>query len=140
LVQIGLLSAALIFTLGRRSGPVYRLPSVSRLWPLEYVDTLGGLYERAGAAPAAVSISHQRLRYLLTRQLGLPTDVSDRDLTQIAVERLGWKNFQTEDVLGRAEAASRTTKMRSHEALELVRDLERYAQKLGVKPLGEEKI
>jgi hypothetical protein len=132
LLQIALLSAALIFTLGRRSGPVYPRPSVSRLSPLEYVDTLGGLYERAGAASAAVSVSHQRLRYLLARQLGLPTDRSDQELTQVAAERLGWRNFQTEDVLGRAETASRAAKMGSRQALDLVRDLERYAQKLEV--------
>jgi hypothetical protein len=132
LPQIALLSAALIFTLGRRSGPLYPRPFLSRLSPLEYVDTLGGLYERAGAASAAVSVSHQRLRYLLARQLGLPTDISDQELTQVARERLGWRNFQAEDVLARAETASRAAKTRSREALDLVRDLERYAQKLEV--------
>jgi hypothetical protein len=133
LVQIGLLAAAALFTFGRRSGPVYRIPRISRLWPLEYVDTLGGLYERAGAASAAVSVSYQRLRFLLTRQLGLPTDSSDQELSRAAEERLGWKNFAAEDVLGRAENAARDAKMRSRKALELVRDLERHAEKLEVR-------
>jgi uncharacterized protein DUF4350 len=133
LLQIGLLAGAVLFTLGRRSGPVYRQPVISRLSPLEYVDTLGGLYERAGAASAAVSVSHLRLRYLLVRQLGLPNDVPDRELAQFAEERLGWKNFQTENALGRAEIASRASKMRSREALDLIRVLERYAQQLEVR-------
>jgi Domain of unknown function (DUF4350) len=133
LVQIGLLAAAVIFTFSRRSGPVYRQPSVSRLWPLEYVDTLGGLYERAGAVSAAVSVSHLRLRYLLTRQLGLPSDTPDGDLARAAEERLGWKNFGVEDVLGRAESANRASKMRPRKGLELVQDLERHAEKLEVR-------
>jgi hypothetical protein len=122
-----------IFTFGRRSGPVYRQPVVSRLSPLEFVDTLGGLYERAGAGAAAVSVSHLRLRYLLAQQLGLPSDTPDAELSQAAEARLGWKSFQTEDVLGRAATASRTTKMRSREALHLVQDLERYARRLEVR-------
>jgi hypothetical protein len=141
LLQIALLGTALILTFGRRSGPVYRQPALSRLWPLEYVDTLGGLYERAGAASAAVSVSHLRLRYLLTRQLGLPTDTSDQELAEAAVKRLGWGNFKTEDVLGRAENASRATKMGSREALDLVQDLERYTGKLELgSRFREEKI
>jgi hypothetical protein len=133
LIQVGLVVAAVIFTFGRRSGPVYRQPVVSRLSPLEFVDTLGGLYERAGAGAAAVSVSHLRLRYLLAQQLGLPSDAPDAELAQAAEARLGWKSFQSENVLGRAATASRTPKIRSREALHLVQDLERYAQRLEVR-------
>lgn len=140
LVQIALLAAAAFFSFSRRSGPVYSIPRTSRLWPLEYVDTLGGLYERARASSAAVSVSYQRLRFLLGRQLGLPTDSSDQELSRAAEERLGWKNFAAEDVLGRAETASRDAKMRSRKALELVQDLERHAEKLEIRsPLTLEK-
>jgi hypothetical protein len=78
---------------------------------------------------------------LLTRQLGLPTDTSDQELAEAAVRRLGWGNFKTEDVLGRAENAGRATKMGSREALDLVQDLERYAGKLELgSRFREEKI
>jgi hypothetical protein len=134
LIQIGVVAAAVIFTFGRRRGPVYRQATISRLSPLEFVDTLGGLYERAGAGSTAVSVSQSRLRYLLTRQLGLPSDTSDVQLEQAAEQRLGWKNFSAENVLGRAEVASRAAKLKSREALDLVQDLERHAQKLEVRP------
>src|ERR1700735_86665 len=133
LVQIALLAVAVIFPFTRRSGPVYRQPVVSRLSPLEYVDTLGGLYERAGAVSAAVSVSHLRLRYLLTRQLGLPSDTPDMELARAAEGRLGWKNFGAEDVLARAGAVSQVSKMRPRKGLELVQDLERHAEKLEVR-------
>jgi len=140
LIQIGLVAAAVIFTFGRRRGPVYRQAMVSRLSPLEFVDTLGGLYERAGAGSSAVAVSQFRLRYLLTRQLGLPGDTPDVQLAQAAEQRLGWKNFGVENLLGRAEAASRAAKLKSREALDLVQELEGHAQKLEVHPrLSQEK-
>jgi hypothetical protein len=133
LIQIGLLALAAIFTFGRRSGPIYGQPRVSRLAPLEFVDTLGGLYERAGAGSAAVGISQSRLRYLLTRQLRLPRDTPEKELAEGAQSRLGWKNFVADNVLGRAESASRTAKLNSRQALDLVVELERYSQKLEVR-------
>jgi len=123
-----------VFTFSRRSGPVYIPPRVSRLSPLAFVDTLGGLYERAGAASSAVSVSHLRLRFLLTRQLGLPVDTSDASLARAAEERLGWRDFQQSDLLGRAERAGRESKLQPREALALVQDLERYAARLETRP------
>jgi uncharacterized protein DUF4350 len=140
LIQVGLVAAAVIFTFGRRRGPIYRQATVSRLSPLEFVDTLGGLYERAGAGSSAVAVSQSRLRYLLTRQLGLPGDTPDVQLAQAAEQRLGWKDFSVENVLGRAAVASRVAKLKPREALGLVQDLERHAQKLEVHPrLSQEK-
>lgn len=140
LVQVGLVAAAVIFTFGRRRGPVYRQATVSRLSPLEFVDTLGGLYERADAGSSAVAVSQSRLRYLLTRQLGLPSDTPDVQLAQAAEQRLGWKDFSVENVLGRADVASRVAKLKPREALDLVQNLERHAQKLEVHPrLSQEK-
>lgn len=134
LLQIGLLGVAVIFTFSRRSGPVYRTASVSRLSPLEFVDTLGALYERAGAASAAVSVSYVRLRFLLAKQLSLASDSPDAELSRAAEERLGWKNFQSSGLLDRANRASHTIKMRPREALDLVQDLERHAETLTFRP------
>jgi hypothetical protein len=132
--QLGFLAVALIFTFSRRSGPVYIPPRISRLSPLEFVDTLGGLYERAGAASSAVAVSELRLRFLLTRQLGLAADAPSASLSQAAEDRLGWKDFVSSNLLGRAEKASRSRKLRPREALALVQDLERHADKLEIRP------
>jgi hypothetical protein len=133
LLQIGLVAMAVVFTFSRRSGPVYKPARVSRLSPLEYVDTLGGLYQhaRAGAAPVAVSL--QRLRSLLTRQLALPSDTPDAEIAHAAEERLGWKGFASEQLLPRAGAAARAEKLSSKEALDLVQKLEAYAARLEVR-------
>src|ERR1700683_701746 len=63
---------AIFLTFGRRSGPIVSPVPVSRRSPLEYVDTLGGLYERAHAEPAVVQIVYDRFRLALKRMLRLP--------------------------------------------------------------------
>ncbi len=140
LFQLGVLAAAILFSFSRRSGPVYLPSGDSRLSPLEFVDTLGGLYERAGAASSAVSISYLRLRSLLVRQLGLPSKTPDAELGQAAEQRLGWKNQGITDLLQRAEACSRMDKLSPREALGLVQKLEQQTARLSPRaPSGREK-
>jgi len=132
-LQVGVLAAAVLFTFSRRSGPTYVPPEVSRLSPLEFVDTLGGLYERAGAASSAVSISYLRLRYLLARQLGLASNTPDAEFGQAAEQRLGWKEARLGESLRRAEVASREPELRPADALEIVQSLEKFATRLNVR-------
>ena len=77
---IGLL--AIFFTYSRRSGPVRPLVPQPRLSPLEFVDSLGGLYQRAHAASAAVGVAYQRFRYLLIKRVGLGSNASTKELNQ----------------------------------------------------------
>lgn len=133
LLQFGLLAFAVIFTFSRRSGPIYTPAKVSRLSPLEFVETLGGLYERAGAASSAVAISYQRLRSLLTRQLGLASGVPNAELALAVDQRLAWKDPGLADLLRRAEASSRVVKLRPREALDIIQKLGRFADKLNIR-------
>ncbi|HEY2120251.1 MAG TPA: DUF4350 domain-containing protein [Candidatus Acidoferrum sp.] len=132
-LQVGLLALAVVFTFSRRSGPTFIPAENSRLWPLEFVDTLGGLYERAGAASSAVSVSYLRLRTLLTRQLSLPSSTRDAELAVAAEQRLDWKESGLGELLRRAAAARREEKFRSGDALKIVQELEKFAEKLSVR-------
>ncbi len=132
-LQLGLLAIAILWTFSRRSGPVFVPAQVSRLSPLEFVDTLGGLYERAGAASSAVSIAAMRLRSLLVRQLGLPSNILNVELTLATESRLGWKNSGLGETLSEAAAASRRAKFSSKEALGLVQKLEEFTAKLDLR-------
>lgn len=133
LAQFGLLAAAILFTFSRRSGPVFVPAGVSRLWPLEFVDTLGGLYERAGAASSALGVSYRHLRSLLMRQLGSQPNTPNAELAQAVQQRLGWKGPGVGELLRRADAASRDSTLKPREALALVQELERYAARLDVR-------
>jgi hypothetical protein len=132
-LQLALLAVVVLFTFSRRSGPIYIPAEVSRLSPLEFVDTLGGLYQRAGAASSAVSVSYARLRSLLTRQLALPSTTPDQQLAEAAEQRLGWKRSGLAVSLHGAELAMHASKLPDREALEIVQKLENFAARLHVR-------
>jgi hypothetical protein len=133
LVQISALAFIVFFTFGRRSGPTVLPPVISRLAPLEFVDTLGGLYERAGAEPAVVGFVYQRFRATLSRQLRISASAGDTELADAVQARLGWKETSLKQTLARALVASRARKVEPEEALGLVQELERYEEQLGLK-------
>ena len=54
-LQLIIVSLAVLLTFSRRSGPVFPAVGEVRLSPLEFVSTLGGLYQRAGAASVAAT-------------------------------------------------------------------------------------
>jgi hypothetical protein len=124
LLQVAILGFAVLFTFSRRSGPIAMPATVSRLWPLEFVDTIGGLYERARAEPAMVGAVYQRFRSLLTRQLRLPLTTTDAALAEAVRVRLGLKDDELGETLRRAAAASRAAKVPPGDALEIIRRLE----------------
>ena len=133
LLQISALAFIVFFTFGRRSGPTVLPPVVSRLAPLEFVDTLGGLYERARAEPAVVGFVYQRFRATLSRQLRISATAGDTELADAVQARLGWKETSLKQTLARALVASRARKVEPEEALGLVQELERYEEQLGLK-------
>jgi hypothetical protein len=128
-VQILLAALILLFTYGRRSGPIVMPGAVSRLSPLEFVDTMGALYQHAGASSIPVEVSRRHLRLGLTRRLGLPSATLDADLARVAAERLQFDGAQLTETLNRASRAAADPKLRSREALAVVQDLERYKEK-----------
>jgi hypothetical protein len=133
LLQAAILGLAVLFTFSRRSGPIAMPAKVSRLWPLEFVDTLGGLYERAHAETAVVGAVYQRFRAILTRQLRLPAATSDEVLAEAVRLRLGWKDGAVREKMERAAAASRAVKLPPDDALAIIRDLEQLELQLGLK-------
>ena len=128
-LQLGIFALGLIFTLSRRSGPKVRLAVVSRLSPLEFVETMGGLYQRAGATSIPVAVSYRRLRLELTRRLGVATTVPDSELALSAGQRLGMDS-QLGDALQEAAIESRVGKVSARRALGMVQQLENYVMRI----------
>ena len=129
LVQFAILTAAILFTFSRRWGPVAQSRPVSRLSPLEFVDTLGGLYQRAGASSVATTVAYRHLRLNLTRRLGLPSAMPDDALAHTAGERLGWNIPQLTTTLQTA-ASAQTGNLTPKTALNLVQQIGTYANRL----------
>jgi Domain of unknown function (DUF4350) len=139
LLQCAVLGLAVLFTFSRRSGPMMMPPVATRLAPLEFVDTLGGLYQRAHAEPAVVEAVYQRFRSTLTRHLRLPMAIPNTLLDEAVRGRLGLKDDSFLDTLQRTDAASHAQKIPPAEALELIQKLEKYEVQLGLKKKRQEK-
>jgi hypothetical protein len=131
--QLAFVAIFVLFAFARRSGPIFTPAPVSRLSPLEFVDTLGDLYWRAGAGSAAVRVAYQRFRTQLLRRLSLAPSVSNMQLDAAVRDRLGWKQPGFFDAMQRAEKAARENEVSSRAALELVQALEHYEVLFGLK-------
>jgi hypothetical protein len=127
LLQLGLLGLAVLATFSRRSGPVFAPVTDIRLSPLEFVQTLGGLYENAGTASVAVDISYQRFRYWLTRRLGVAVNIPIKDLEAAVHDRFAPKDDHFAAILRRCESAKTDPYLSESEALHLVQELDEYA-------------
>jgi hypothetical protein len=128
-LQVALLGLAVLATFSRRSGPVCVPVTDVRLSPLEFVQTLGGLYENAGTASVAVDISYQRFRYWLTRRLGVANNISIHDLEAAVRDRFAPKDERFAAILRRCESAKVDPYLRESEALHLVQELDEYASR-----------
>jgi hypothetical protein len=137
--QLGVLLVFILVTYSRRYGTIRMPGKVSRLSPLEFVNTLGDLYSSAHAGSAAVRVALQRLRFQLTRQLGLAGNVTVSELAHAASDTLGWEEEPLLGTLARADRSSRTIGVPDEEALEIVQDLHDYAARLEMRNTLEEK-
>jgi hypothetical protein len=137
--QLGLLFAFVLVTYSRRYGTIRMPGKASRLSPLEFVDTLGDLYSAAHAGSAAVRVAFQRLRFQLTRQLGLAANATVAELARVASRALGWNEESLLGTLTRADRSSRTIGVSDEEALEIVQEVHDYAARLGIRTVPEAK-
>ena len=130
-VQLALLAVAVLLTHSRRSGPLVPALVERRLSPLEFVRTLGSLYERAGVASVTVEIAYQRFTFALTRRLRLPGDTPADELERVVRER--WTvDDKFGEVLRACEAARTDPGLPAPEALRLNRALHDYAAALSL--------
>jgi Domain of unknown function (DUF4350) len=132
--QLGLVFLAVLVTFSRRQGLAHPPAGTSRLSPLEFVDTLGELYHAAHAGSAAVRIAYQRLRFLLVRQLGMPSGAPAADLARGAGRQLGWQEQPLLDTLIRSERSMRRIDLGDAEALGLVQQIYDYIGRLELRP------
>jgi hypothetical protein len=128
-LQLGIFVVALLFTFSRRSGPMFTPAPVSRLSPLEFVETMGGLYQRAGAASIPIEVSYRRVRRELSRRLGLAVTAEDSELALSARHRLRMEE-QLGEVLRDASLCAKLQKLPARRALPLVQRMEGYLLQL----------
>jgi len=129
-LQIGIAFIAVMVTFSRRSGAMRMPATESRLSPLEFVDTLGDLYQSAHASPAAVSVAYRRFRMSLSRKLSTPPKAKLPEIARLAGTRFGWPEEELLDTLARSERAMRNINLDEAEALYVVRRLHEFSARL----------
>jgi len=137
LVQGGLVVLALLFTYSRRNGPIYPRDEPSRLSPLEFVETLGGLYQRAHHARTALEVPYTQFRALATRRLGLKADLPAPDLAREIRNRFNLPDDALQDLFKDIEAAMYDPELTEAQALRMVQQLSLHARYIEPQPQQE---
>jgi hypothetical protein len=130
--QCAVVALLLVLSFGRRSGPI-RLPvRLPRSSPVEFAESMGRLYWRAGATQAAVDGARGRLLKFLEDQCGVPRDVlrsSPEAIVTAVEERLGGRwSALGEHLTQAAQSEHRDVTVAS--TLQLVKALDRDQQDL----------
>jgi hypothetical protein len=125
------LALLIVFSFSRRSGPVRDLPWPARAEPIEFLDALGSLYRKAGAASTAVSITWERFRRHTLQLCGLRgTQMSSAELAEAIRRRFPLDDSSLEADLAACEEAAWGEAVSPQEALKLVQALHGHEQNL----------
>jgi hypothetical protein len=87
LAQAAFLALLVVLTFSRRSGPVVALATESRRSPLEFVETLGSVFHRAGSTQVAVEIAFGRFQQIAARRLGIRGSASSDEIVLAMAQR-----------------------------------------------------
>ena len=132
LLQLLVLAAFLVITYARRSGALRPLLRVPRLSPLEFIETVGALYQRKGAAAGALEIAFARFHFLLARRLGIPSTAPAAELALRMRERPGWMSPGFAETLEQIESAVKRQQVKEPQALAWVGELYDATHRLGL--------
>jgi hypothetical protein len=120
-LALGLCLAFVSFA--RRRGPIRPRRDEPRTSPIEFIETMGALYERGREAGPAVSTARGRVRRLLAGRSGLSAAASD-DRLAAAAQRYGLDRAGVESLLDRARLAAEDPATSERDAVALVRELQ----------------
>jgi hypothetical protein len=121
--QVAFLGILVVLTYSRRSGPIVPLLRKSRLSPLEFVETLGNVFERARGTQVTVEIALNRFQQMAARRLGLRGNADPEEIV-LAMEQRGLKLPANADALVKAsDDAAGDPALSEKRALEYVQAL-----------------
>jgi DNA-binding transcriptional ArsR family regulator len=125
--QCAVVALLLVLSFGRRNGPLRMPARLPRSSPLEFAESMGRLYGKAGATQAAVDGARRRLLKFLEEQCGVPREVlrsTPQAIVEALEERLGgrWSTLG-EHLMQASETEHHAVTLVS--TLELVKALDR---------------
>lgn len=128
LTGIGLLT---LFSFSRRNGPVRELPAPARATPVEFLEALGSLYHKAGAANTAVALAWDGFRRRMGTLCGRKgMQMKAAELAEALRRRFPQAPAELEKDLADCEEATRDDGLPPKRALGLVQMLSRHSEML----------
>ena len=127
-LQIAIVGLLALVSLSRRRSSPRALYDEPRSSPLEFIDSMGSLYERAGAAAGAVATIRARVRRALLDVCGIPASASDAQLAAAVGSRAGWPSDRVEGLLESSAKAARDPDLSAGDALGVTAGLQQLAQ------------
>ncbi|HJR60562.1 MAG TPA: DUF4350 domain-containing protein [Vicinamibacterales bacterium] len=127
--QIAIVALAACAAYSRRRGPVRAKFVDARTSPMEFIDMLRALYERAGAPGAAVAAARTRFTRAVTAACGIPADSTDDALARAAASKIRVDVQQVADLLAASDRGFRDPDLSAAEALTLTQGLQRLSGK-----------
>jgi hypothetical protein len=118
-----------VFSFSRRSGPVRELPAPARATPVEFLEALGALYNKAGAANTAVALAYDGFRRhmgALCGQKGMQMKAAE--LSEALRRRFPQAPAEMAKDLTDCEDAVNDDALRPKRALALVQALSRHSE------------
>lgn len=130
--QLVALALLVILSFGRRSGPVRALARTTRTSPLEFAESMGALYQKAGAADVATGAAERRLMDFLHGEGGIPRETLRSTPEAIAAAVAARFFYASPDFATdlRAAREAEFKQQSAKSALELVRRIDRHIAKL----------
>lgn len=128
---LGAIALLALFSFSRRCGPVRALPPPARATPVEFLEALGSLYGKAGAAPTAVALAYDRFRQhagALCGRKGL--QMSAAELAAVLRRRFPQAPAEMDADLTACEEAVRDERLAPRRALALAQALSRHGEML----------
>jgi hypothetical protein len=124
-LQLMFVAALLLWSRGRRSGPLRPDPISPRATPVEFAHSLGSLYQTSGATQTAVNDAYQYFRQRLERMVGIPQTLAAEapELSAALAQHFGASANSLEQTLRACEEARAREKLSVRPALAAIQAL-----------------
>jgi hypothetical protein len=130
--QLAVVALLLVLSFGRRNGPIRAIVSSPRTSPLEFAESMGDLYRKAGAVDVATGCAERRLLHFLETQGGIHRATlrsTPEAIASAVAERFRYRAVGFSEDLKAAREAE-FNKLGPKSALELVQRIDRHIANL----------
>ncbi len=130
--QLAVVAVLLVLSFGRRNGPLRATVQLPRSSPLEFAESMGDLYRKAGAVSVATDSAERRLLHFLETEGGVPRETlrsSPENIAAAVSQRFGYTAPGLAFDLDAAQQAE-SNRLSPRSALELVRRIDRHIANL----------